>query len=109
MKMNSLSVCTAVFFCLVVCAVAAQASGPVCPAYLPAGIVIRVLADEKLTAGRSSGPTVLSVSSDVRFFSNRPPLLARGFKVLATIVASKQAGRVHGYARLRSSVGPILD
>src|SRR6058998_2456494 len=108
MKMNSLSVCTAVFFCLVVCAVAAQASGPECPAYLPAGIVIRVLPDEKLTAGRSSGPTVLSVSSDVRFFPNRPPLLTRGSKVLGTIVESKEAGHLHGKARLKITLGSIL-
>ena len=107
--MNSLSVCTAVFFCLVVCAVAAQASGPECPAYLPAGIVIRVLPDEKLTAGRSSGPTVLTVSSDVRFFPNRPPLLARGSKVLGTIVESKQAGRFHGKAPLRITLGSIMN
>jgi len=109
MNMNSLFVRTAVFFCLVICAVAAQARGAECPAYLPAGIVIRVLPDEKLTAGRSSGPTVLTVSSDVRFFPNRPPLLARGSKVLATIVESKQAGRFHGKARLRITLGSIMN
>ena len=51
---NSLSVCTAVFFCLVVCAEAAQASGPECPAYLPAGIVIRVFRAVVLTHGNAS-------------------------------------------------------
>src|SRR6058998_182451 len=107
--MKSLSVCTAVFFGLAVCSVAAQASATDCPAYIPAGVVIRVLPDEKLTAGRSSGPTVLTVSSDVRFFPNRPPLLARGSKVLGTIVESKQAGRFHGKARLRITLGSIMN
>ncbi len=107
--MKSLSVCTAVFFGLAVCSVAAQASATDCPAYIPAGVVIRVLPDEKLTAGRSSGPTILTVSSDVRFFPNRPPLLARGSKVLGTIVESKQAGRFHGKARLRITLGSILN
>jgi len=109
MKMKSLSVCTAVFVCLAACSVAAQASATECPAYIPAGVVIRVLPDEKLTAGRSSGPTILTVSSDVRFFPNRPPLLARGSKVLGTIVESKQAGRFHGKARLRITLGSILN
>src|SRR5213593_4567480 len=107
--MKSLSVCTAVFFGLAVCSVAAQASATDCPAYIPAGVVIRVLPDEKLTAGRSSGPTILTVSSDVRFFPNRPPLLARGSKVLGTIVESKQAGRSHGKARLRITLGSIMN
>jgi hypothetical protein len=109
MKMKSLSVCTAVFVCLAAGSVAAQASATECPAYIPAGVVIRVLPDEKLTAGRSSGPTILTVSSDVRFFPNRPPLLTRGSKVLGTIVESKQAGHFHGKARLRITLGSILN
>src|SRR5438094_381411 len=109
MKMKSLSVCTAAFFGLAVCSVVAQASATECPAYIPAGVVIRVLPDETLTAGRSSGPTILTISSDVRFFPNRPPLLARGSKVLGTIVESRQAGRFHGKARLRITLGSILN
>src|SRR5438477_614981 len=109
MKMKSLSVCTAAFVCLGVCSVVAQANATECPAYIPAGVVIRVLPDEKLTAGSSSGPTILTVSSDVRFFPNRPPLLARGSKVLGTIVESKKAGHFHGKARLRITLGSILS
>jgi hypothetical protein len=107
--MKSLSICTAVFVCLAVCSAGAQASATECPAYVPAGVVIRVLPDEKLTAGISSGPTILTVSSDVRFFPNRPPLLTRGSKVLGTIVESKQAGHFHGKARLRITLGSILN
>jgi hypothetical protein len=107
--MKSVSVCTAAFVCLAVGTSVAQASTAECPAYLPAGVVIRVLPDEKLMAGRSSGPTVLTVSSDLRFFPNRPPLLARGSKVLGTIVESKEAGRFHGKARLRITLSSILN
>jgi hypothetical protein len=106
--MKSVSVCIAVFVCLAVCTTVAQASAAECPAYLPAGVVIRVLPDEKLTAGSSSGPTILTVNSDVRFFPNRPPLLARGTKVLGTILESKQAGRFRGKARLRITLRSIL-
>jgi len=106
--MKSVSVRIAVFVYLAVCAAVAQASAAECPAYLPAGVVIRVLPDEKLTAGSSSGPTILTVSSDVRFFPNRPPLLLRGTKVLGTILESKQAGRFHGKARLRITLRSIL-
>jgi hypothetical protein len=84
-------------------AIAAQ-----CPANLPAGVVLRVLPDEKLTAGLSAGPTILTVSSDIRFFPNRPPLLARGSKILGNIVESKQAGRFWGKARLQLSLTSIL-
>lgn len=107
--MKSVSVCTSVFVCLAVGTAAAQASVAECPAYIPAGVVIRVLPDEKLTAGSSSGPTILTVSADVRFFPNRPPLLARGSKVLGTIAESKQAGRFHGKARLRLTLNSILN
>jgi len=79
-----------------------------CPAYIPAGLTVRLLPDEDLTAGLSSGPTILTVAADVRFFPNRPPLLARGSKVLASIVESKQAGRLFGKARLRMTLNSIL-
>jgi hypothetical protein len=76
--MKSLPACIAFLVCLAVFSTVARASVVECPAYLPAGVVIRVLPDEKLTAGSSSGPTLFTVSSDLRFFPNRPPLLARG-------------------------------
>src|SRR5262249_34294078 len=59
-------------------------------------------------AGVSAGPTILTVNSDVRFFPNRPPILARGSKVLATIVESKQAGHFHGKAHFRLALSSIL-
>src|ERR1041385_8821679 len=101
MKMRFLPACIAVLIFVAVFASGASASVSECPAYIPAGVVIRVLPDEKLTAGSSSGPTLFTVSSDLRFFPNRPPLLARGSKVLGTIVESKQAGHFYGKARLR--------
>jgi hypothetical protein len=108
MKMKSLPVCIAVFVCLVLSTAGARASAAECPAYIPAGVVIRVLPDEKLIAGSSSGPTLFTVSSDLRFFPNRPPLLARGSKVLGTIVESKEAGRIYGKARLKIALRSIL-
>jgi hypothetical protein len=107
--MKTLFVCLAVFVCLAACTAVAHANVAECPAYIPAGVVIRVLPDEKLTAGYSSGPTILTVSSDVRFFPNRPPLLARGSKILGTIAESKEAGRFHGKARLRITLSSILN
>jgi hypothetical protein len=79
-----------------------------CPAYLPAGVVIRMFPDEKLVAGSSSGPTIFTVTSDIRFFPNRPPLLARGSKVLGTIIESKDAGHFYGKARLKITLQSIL-
>src|SRR4051812_18120624 len=46
----------------------AYAAPAECAATLPAGITIRVSPDEKLTAGVTTGPTILTVTSDVRFF-----------------------------------------
>src|ERR1051326_8894436 len=98
--MKSLSICMAFWVGLGFFA-PVRASGAECPAYIPAGVVIRMLPDERLAAGISSGPTLFTVSSDLRFFPNRPPLLARGSKVLGTIVESTQAGHFYGKARLR--------
>ena len=106
--MRFLPACIAVLIFVAVFASGASASVSECPAYIPAGVVIRVLPDEKLTAGSSSGPTLFTVSSDLRFFPNRPPLLARGSKVLGTIVESKQAGHFYGKARLRITLTSIL-
>jgi hypothetical protein len=93
---------------LAVWAPMADAAPVTCPASLPAGVVIRVFPDEKLVAGIASGPTIFTVGSDVRFFPNRPPLLARGSKVLGNIVESKQAGRFHGRAQMRIALTSIL-
>jgi len=86
----------------------ADANAAQCPATLPAGVIIRVIPDEKLTAGVAAGPTILTVSSDVRFFPNRPPLIPRGSKVLASIVESKQAGRLYGKAKLQLGLSSIV-
>jgi len=99
----SLAICVSLVGFAVVSANAAD-----CPAFIPAGVTVRLLPDENLTAGISSGPTILSVASDVRFFPNRPPLLPRGSKVLASIVESKQAGRLVGKARLRMTLNSVL-
>src|ERR1051326_827229 len=108
MKMRLLPACIAVLIFVAVFASGASASVSECPAYIPAGVVIRVLPDEKLTAGSSSGPTLFTVSSDLRFFPNRPPLLARGSKVLGTIIESREAGRIYGKARLKIALKSIL-
>ncbi|HYR89655.1 MAG TPA: hypothetical protein VE422_36615 [Terriglobia bacterium] len=106
--MKSLSACSALFVCLAAYPPMARASASECPANLPAGLILRVFPDEKLTAGITSGPTILTVASDVRFFPNRPPLLARGSKILGNIVESKKAGRFHGKARARIALTSIL-
>ena len=49
--MRFLSACIAVLVCLAVSATLARASVAECPAYIPAGVVIRILPDEKLTSG----------------------------------------------------------
>jgi hypothetical protein len=108
MKMRSLLACIAVLACLALFATVARASVVECPAYIPAGVVIRILPDEKLTAGSSSGPTLFTVSSDLRLFPNRPPLLAGGSKILGAIAESRDAGRIHGRARLKITLRSIL-
>jgi hypothetical protein len=107
-EMKSLPACIAAFACLNLCTALAHASVTECAAYIPAGVVIRIFPDEKLSAGSSSGPTIFTVGSDLRFFPNRPPLLARGTKILGTIAESKEAGRFHGKARLRITLTSIL-
>jgi hypothetical protein len=99
----SLAICVSLMGFAVV-----SANGAVCPAFIPAGVTIRLLPDEDLTAGISSGLTILTVAADVSFFPNRPPLLARGSKVLASIVESKEAGRFVGKARLRMTLNSVL-
>src|SRR5262249_34088973 len=85
-----------------------SANAATCAAFIPAGVIIRLLPDEDMTAGFSSGPTNLTVAADVRLFPDRPPLLARGSKVVASIVESKQAGRLFGKARLRMTLDSIV-
>src|SRR6516225_5375590 len=106
--MKTFRPCIAFFVGVAFFAPVGHASGTECPAYIPAGVVIRMLPDEKLTAGTSSGPTLFTVSSDLRFFPNRPPLLARGSKILGTIVESKEAGHIYGKARLKITLRSIL-
>src|SRR5262245_6429707 len=105
--MKFVSVSLAIFTSLAGFAVA-SANAADCAAYIPAGVTVRLIPDEGLTAGTSSVPTILTVAADVRFYPNRPPLLARGCKVLATIAESKQAGRLWGKARLRLTLDSIL-
>jgi hypothetical protein len=106
--MKSLSAYIAAFVCLNLCTALAHANVTECAAYIPAGVVIHIFPDEKLRAGSSSGPTIFTVKSDLRFFPNRPPLLARGSKIMGIIAESKEAGRFHGKARLRITLTSIL-
>jgi hypothetical protein len=106
--MKSLSMWTAALFCLAVGTQNLHAAPGECSANLPAGLIIRLLPDEKLIAGMSTGPTAFTVNADVRFFPNRPPLLARGSKVLATIAESKEAGHFYGKARIQLTLDSIL-
>jgi len=106
--MKSFSIWSVTLIVLAIHAPMTYAAPVECPANLPAGITIRVTPDEKLLAGLTTGPTIFSVTSDVRFFPNKPPLLARGSKVLANIIESKQAGHFHGRARVRLALTSIL-
>jgi len=98
---------------LIVCADTADAqliypSKPACAQTLPAGLVIRVEPDERIIAGRTDGPLLLTVTSDVRLFPGRPPIVPRSSKVFATTVVSKDAGHLKGRARYQMSLGSIL-
>ena len=106
--MRSLFVWTATLVWLAVSVPTGNASPARCPANLPAGTIIRIFPNEKLTAGITSGPIVFTVGSDVGFFLNRPPMVPRGAKVLGRIVESEQAGRVHGKARAHIVLSSIL-
>jgi hypothetical protein len=106
--MKSLSLWTAALFCLALGTQNLYAAPGECSAILPAGLIIRLLPDENLIAGMSTGPAIFTVNSDVRFFPNRPPLLARGSKVLGTIAESKEAGHFYGKAQIRLILDSIL-
>jgi hypothetical protein len=79
-----------------------------CPTQIPAGTVIRIFPDERILAGRTSGPMLFTVASDVRLFLNRPPILPRGTKVIADMEESKQAGRLWGRAKAQVVFRSIL-
>jgi hypothetical protein len=106
--MKPLSIWSAILISFAIRVPMTYAAPAECPVNLPAGLTIRVVPDEKLIGGFTTGPTILSVTSDVRFFPNRPPLLARGSKILANIIESKQAGHFYGKARIRMALTSIL-
>jgi hypothetical protein len=106
--MKSLVVWTATLVWLAVSSSVADASPVGCTTNLPAGTIIRIFSNEKLTAGVTSGPIVFSVGSDVRFVPNRPPLLSKGSKVIGQVVESQQAGRLWGKARAHIVLTSIL-
>jgi len=79
-----------------------------CQANLPAGTIIRIFPDERLVAGRASGPVVFTVGSDIRLFPNRPAVIPRGSKVVGNVMESKQAGRLVGRAQTQIILTSIL-
>jgi hypothetical protein len=79
-----------------------------CAQTLPAGLVIRIEPDEKILAGKTDGPLLLTVTSDVRLFPGKPPIVPRSSKVFARTVESKQAGRLWGRAHYEMSIDTIL-
>jgi len=106
--MKSLFVWTAILAWMTVGEPIATASPAGCSVNLPAGTVIRIFPDEKITAGSSSGPVVFTVGSDVRFVPNRPSLLSKGSKILGQIVESQEAGRLVGKAQAHIILTSIL-
>src|SRR5262249_37171400 len=79
-----------------------------CAQTLPAGLVIRIEPDERIVAGKTQGPLLVTVTSDVRLFPGRPPLVPRFSKVFAKTVDSREAGRLWGRARLQMALETIL-
>src|SRR5262245_14397955 len=79
-----------------------------CAQTLPAGLVIRIEPDETLVAGKTDGPLLLTVTSDVRLFPGKPPIVPRSSKVFAKTVESKQAGRLWGRAHYSLAIDSIL-
>jgi CxxC motif-containing protein (DUF1111 family) len=75
---------------------------------MPAGLVIRVHPDEKIVAGQTDGPLLLTVTADVGLFPGKPPILPRSSKILARAVESNQAGRLRGRANYRLIIDSIL-
>src|SRR5262249_2137748 len=79
-----------------------------CAQLLPAGLVIRVEPDERLIAGKTDGPLLLTVTSDVRLFPGKPPIIPRSSKVFANTVISKDAGHLWGRAHYALTIDTIL-
>src|SRR5262245_49128166 len=79
-----------------------------CAPVLPAGLVIKIEPDEKSVASKTDGPLLLTVTSDVRLFPGKPPIVPRSSKVFAKSVESKQAGRLWGRAHYAMSLESIL-
>jgi hypothetical protein len=79
-----------------------------CAQTLPAGLVIRVEPDEKIIAGKTDGPLLLTVTSDVRLFPGKPPIVPRSSKLFARTIESKEAGRLWGRARYQMALETIL-
>jgi len=79
-----------------------------CASMLPAGLVIRAQANEKIVAGITDGPLILTVTSDVWLFPGKPPVVPRSSKLFANVIESKDAGRLTGRARYRMIINSIL-
>jgi hypothetical protein len=79
-----------------------------CAQTLPAGLVIRIEPDEHIVAGKTEGPLLLTVTSDVRLFPGKPRLVPRSSKVFAKTVVSQEAGRLWGRARYQMALETIL-
>jgi hypothetical protein len=79
-----------------------------CAQTLPAGLVIRIEPDERIIAGKTDGPLLLTVTSDVRLFPGKPPLVPRFSKVFAKTVDSREAGRLWGRARYQLTLETLL-
>src|SRR5262245_64299407 len=87
---------------------AANANRTPCAQTLPAGLVIRVEPDEKIVAGKTDGPLLLTVTSDVRLFPSKPPVVPRSSKLFARTLESKEAGRLWGKAHYQLALEGIL-
>src|SRR5262249_4354413 len=70
-----------------------------CSISIPAGTIIRVYPDEHIVAGTTTGPLLFTVAADVRFFSNKPPIIPPGSKNFGKMEQSNQAGRLWGRAK----------
>lgn len=79
-----------------------------CARTLPAGLIIRILPDEKIVAGKTEGPLIFTVASDVRLFPGKPPLIPRSSKLFAKVGQSSNSGRLWGRAQYRVIFDTIL-
>jgi hypothetical protein len=79
-----------------------------CAEALPAGLVIRATPDERIIAGDTDGPLLLTVTSDVRLFPGKLPIVPRGSKIFARTIESREAGRIKGRARYQMAIDTIM-